>query len=349
VQADLGVGATHRGRRVPTARKLLLSEPGSAYLRIAEGCGRRCGFCAIPGIKGALVSETIDRVVADARWLSERFGVREINLVAQDLASFGTDRGPNEIFDLLRALDDQTDVRWFRLLYVYPLSLNRAVLEFIGSSRRFARYLDVPFQHADSDVLKAMRRGGGSLVAYLRHVRSIRRAIPGVALRTTLLVGHPGETERRFETLLEFIREAHFEWMGVFPYSREEDTPSARLSGRVPAPVSERRAVEAMDAFREARSLDSFRLGEVRDALVVEGASDGFLACRTETEAPEVDGQLYVPVKPGVRPGQMVRVRVDEAMDMDFKGELVDRGVGHGAIRTTVMGGVTVVPERRAR
>jgi len=322
ITTDYGLESREQTNGQPPSRRILLSEPGSAFLRISDGCDRTCAFCAIPAIKGALKSDPIERVVADARWLVDQFGIKEINLVAQDLAGFGADRGKNELLSLLRELETQTTAQWYRLLYVYPLSLSTQVLEFVGGARRFARYLDVPFQHASTGLLRKMKRGG-TQKAYLDHVREIRRLMPGVALRTTLLVGHPGETEHHFQTLLEFIEEVRFEWMGVFPYSREEGTASARMRPLVPEAVSERRAQEAMDTFRASRQLTSFGLGEIRDALVID-KHDNNLICRTETEAPEVDGVVYVPQKTGIVLGQLIRVKIDRAEDLDFVGESVD-------------------------
>jgi ribosomal protein S12 methylthiotransferase len=330
VMADMGVGALRvPGEPEMYRRRVLLSEPGSAFLRISQGCDRTCAFCSIPRFKGPLASRTIDQIVRDVDWLTSRFGVHEVNLVAQDLTSFGTDRGGSEFSRLLEALETRTSARWFRLHYIYPFGLTPGMLAFLAQARRFARYLDIPFQHGDDEMLRRMRRGG-TRTSFLDWIARIRSILPGVALRTTLIVGHPGEEERHFENLLSFVRQARFEWMGVFQYSTEESTASGRMPGKVHASVKARRAEAAMEAFREVRSVEAFRLGEERDALVVEEGGQGTLTCRTEREAPDVDGSVIVPTVPGVRPGRLVRITVEAAHDMDFSGRIVARSGPEG-------------------
>ena len=323
VVADMGIGLVRRpGEPEMYRRKVLLSEPGSAFLRISQGCDRTCSFCSIPKFKGGLVSKSVDQLVGDVQWLTTKFGIREINLVAQDLTAFGTDRGGNEFAALLQALEDRTTATWFRLHYIYPFGLTKPVLEFLAKSKRFARYLDIPFQHGDDEMLKIMRRGGTKRT-FLDHIRHIRETIPGVALRTTMIVGHPGEKEKHYENCVEFVREAKFEWMGVFPYSTEDSTASGKMTGKVKAQLKDKRAADLMEHFREVREVTAFGLGEVHDALVTEDLGDGMLGCRTEKQAAEVDGLIYVPARKGVQPGSLVRVRIDDADDMDFTGEIV--------------------------
>lgn len=323
VMSDMGMDR-FRGPGEPEMyqRKVLLSEPGSAFVRISQGCDRTCSFCAIPGIKGGLTSRAVESLVREVVALSTKHKVHEINLVAQDLTSFGTDRGKNEFLALLKALDEIESVRWFRLHYVYPFGLNKAMLEFLAQSKRFARYIDMPFQHGDDTMLKVMRRGG-SMRGNLEYIRQVREAIPGLALRTTILVGHPRETEGRFENLLSFLNDAAFEWLGVFPYSPEENTHSHSLKGRIPKQVQDDRVQQVMEVYRAARGLDAFRLGQMKDALVVEDDGGDDLVLRSETEAPEVDGLIRAPRVAGVKVGQLVKLRLLEDDDLDFRGEIV--------------------------
>jgi ribosomal protein S12 methylthiotransferase len=309
-------------------RKVLLSEPGSAFVRISQGCARTCSFCAIPGIMAGLTSRVVESLVREVRALSTKHKVHEINLVAQDLTSFGTDRGKNQFLALLQELDTIDTVRWFRLHYVYPFGLTRPMLEFVARSKRFARYIDMPFQHGDDTMLKVMRRGG-SMRGNLEYIRQVREAIPGLALRTTILVGHPRETERRFENLLAFLGEAAFEWLGVFPYSPEENTHSHGISGRIPKQVQDERVQRVMEVYRASRGLEAFRLGQVKDALVVENDGENELVLRSETEAPEVDGLIRAPRVDGVKAGDLVSLRLLEDDDLDFRGEIVSRPDNH--------------------
>lgn len=328
VCADMNIGTGRKpGEPEMYRRKVLLSEPGSAFLRISQGCDRTCAFCSIPKFKGGLVSKNVEQLVGDVNWLTSKFGIHEINLVAQDLTQFGTDRGGNEFADLLFNLEHRTQAKWFRLHYIYPFGLSKPVLEFLAQSKRFARYLDIPFQHGDDQMLKIMRRGG-TKKSFLEHIAQIRETVPGVALRTTMIVGHPGETEAMYENCVDFVREAKFEWMGVFPYSTEDGTAAARIPGKVHKKIKERRAADLMEHFREVREVECFGIGQVHDALVTEEAGEGMLACRTERQAVEVDGVVYVPKMDGVKPGSLVRVRIDEDEDMDFTGEIVEKIAG---------------------
>ena len=304
-------------------RQVLLSEPGTAFVRISQGCDRTCAFCAIPKIKGGLVSRNLESLVNEITILSTRFGVKEISLVAQDLTNYGTDEGRNQFLELMERLDEIKTVRWFRLHYIYPFGLTRRMLEFLGSSKRFAPYLDMPFQHGDDEMLKVMRRGG-SFSGNLKHIEEVRSAIPNVAMRTTMLVGHPRETKRRFENLISFIDEARFEWLGIFPFSPEEGTRSYELGGRVSRAASNTRVDEALSAYREARRTEVFGIGSAKDALVVEiDEETGEALLRSGTEAAEVDGVIRAPLVDGVKAGDLVRVHVLDDDDLDFTGSIV--------------------------
>jgi ribosomal protein S12 methylthiotransferase len=254
-----------------------------------------------------------------------RLGVREVNLVAQDPASYGQDLGDGtDLLALLRALDGVEEVAWFRLLYMFPFGLDERHLEVLAGSKRFCAYLDMPLQHSHREVLQAMRRPGDG-ARYLAHLKTIRERWPGVTLRTTFLVGHPGETEAHFQDLCRFVEQARVQWAGVFEYSLEEGTHSATLEQSVARRTAARRAKRLRELAEEARDLTPFRLGQVRQALVVE-QGDGFVACRTASEAPEVDGCVLTPPHAVARAGQFVQVRVEQADGFDFTGEIVGSG-----------------------
>lgn len=303
-------------------RSVLLGEPGSAFVKVAEGCDNRCAYCAIPLIKGPLASRTADEVVADAATLPA-LGVRECVLVAQDLTAWGRDR-PSAATSLVKLVERLLELpfRWIRLLYTYPMGLSDELLALMASEPRVASYLDVPFQHADARVLAAMgRRGSPTLL--MAEVDRLRSAVPDLVLRTTLLVGHPGEDAAAFRRLLAFVRRCRFEWLGVFPYSPEEGTAAALLPSRPRPSTARRRADEVMAVWREVRTTRAFGWDAPKDALVIEATGD-ILVCRSASEAPDVDGVILVRRVPAVataEPGDVISVRLLEEDDLDFLAE----------------------------
>jgi ribosomal protein S12 methylthiotransferase len=302
----------------------ILTTPGhSAYLKISEGCDHSCAFCAIPSFRGAQRSRPIDSIVEEARSLAAG-GVVELNLIAQDTTDYGSDRGDGtDAAGLLRALDGVDGLRWIRVLYAYPNRITEAFIEALSSSRRIARYLDIPLQHADADMLRAMRRGG-TAASHLKLTETLRHRVPGIALRTTFIVGFPGETDAQFETLCRFVRDAAFEHVGVFTYSEEKGTPAAALPDDVPAAVKEERRARLMEiqaafATRRNRAL----IGRTLEVMV-EGTheeSDLLLSGRTESQAPEIDGRVILTDAPRpLRAGEFVQVRIERADAYDLVG-----------------------------
>jgi ribosomal protein S12 methylthiotransferase len=301
-----------------------LATPGySAYLKISEGCDHTCAFCAIPSFRGVQRSRAIASIVEEARRLAAS-GVVELNLIAQDTTDYGTDlKDGSTAASLLAALDAVDGLRWIRVLYAYP---NRVTPEFIAAlatGRRIARYLDLPLQHADPQMLRLMRRGG-SADSHLRLLESLRAQVPGIALRTTFIVGFPGETEAQFAALCRFAEEAQFESLGVFTYSEEKGTPAAALADDVPEELKEerRRHLMRLQEGWSARRNQGF-VGRSVEVLV-EGAheeSDLLLTGRTERQAPEIDGRVIITDTPRLLyPGEFVRVRIDEAHPHDLVG-----------------------------
>lgn len=300
------------------------SMPGyTAYLKLAEGCDNRCAFCIIPKLRGPQRSRPIADLVEEAQALAES-GVVELNLVAQDLTAYGHDLpGRPKLHELLRALA-QVDVRWIRLHYAYPRSFPDELIEVMATEPKIARYLDMPLQHASDRLLRAMRRGSDS--AFLvRLLAKLRARVPGITLRTSLIVGLPTETEEDFELLATFVKEQRFERLGVFQYSDEEGTASFEMDGKVPKRTIERRWRELM-AIQKRISREQNRqlVGRTLEVLV-EGTSpetELLLVGRHQGQAPEIDGQVYV--NDGVAsPGELVTVEITEAHDYDLVGRVV--------------------------
>jgi ribosomal protein S12 methylthiotransferase len=310
------------GRRAAAGRHLL-SFPGSAYLKIAEGCGNRCSYCAIPLIRGPLASRPRARIVADARELLAS-GARELVLIAQDLASYGADaQSGGGLPGLLRDLLALPGEFWLRCLYIHPDHFPGQLLELAASDPRLLPYFDLPFQHASPSVLARMGRRG-SAESHLALIARIREALPRAVLRSTFLVGFPGESERDFQALLDFQRRAELDWAGFFTYSREEGTAAFNLGPRVPRKTAEvrRRHLEQAQQEITARRLER-HVGAELDVLIEEPVQGEPLALgRAYLQAPEVDGLVVVKAA-GLEGGRLCRVRIDRRNGVDLEGILV--------------------------
>jgi ribosomal protein S12 methylthiotransferase len=327
----------HRWLDVPT--RIRSTAPWTAYLKISEGCNHRCAFCAIPSFRGPHVSKPLKRILDEAATLAEQ-GVRELNLIAQDSTQYGYDLcGKPMLPALLRELSQVDGIRWLRLFYCYPSRVNAAVIEAIATTPKVCRYIDMPLQHADDEVLRAMRRPGTGR-GYLRLLERFRAASPDVAIRTTFIVGHPGETEEQFENLLRFVEAAQFDRVGVFEYSVEEGTPSAALAGRVPARVKRARRDRLMRLQQEISLARNRRwIDREMEVLVEEMRKRGneeigdntafphFLISpsphfhlavgRSFRDAPEIDGQVYL-TGTNAMPGAFITARITAARTYDL-------------------------------
>jgi ribosomal protein S12 methylthiotransferase len=302
-----------------TAPRVLSTPPWLAYVKISEGCDYTCSFCIIPTLRGRHRSRGVEDVVAEARALAAR-GVREIVLVAQDSTRYGLDHGVRDgLAYLLRRLGRVEGIRWIRVMYAYPSTLSDPILDAIASEEKVVKYVDIPLQHASAPVLKRMKRptGRGNLLGMIER---IRERVPGVAIRTSFIVGFPGETAEDFDLLLEFVDAAQFDNVGVFTFSDEEGTSSFDLPGRVPARVKESRRRKLM-ARQKRISLrrNRARVGE-RVEVLVEGPhpdSDLLLRGRLASQAPEIDGQVIL--NDGTaEPGTFVTGEVTEAHPYDL-------------------------------
>jgi len=302
--------------------RILVGAPHAAYVKIAEGCDHACAFCVIPKIRGRFRSRSLPSLLAEARRLAEA-GVKEVTLVAQDTTGYGADLGMEDgLADLLAALEKVEGIGWIRFLYAYPDVFSDRLIGVIRDSGKVCRYVDMPLQHASADVLRAMRRGG-SRAGLERMVERIRKGIPGVTLRTTFIVGFPGETRRDFLELKNFCRDMEFERMGVFAYSDEEDTAAHGLGPKVSARTAQRRRGVLMEQQEEIAAKQNRRLAGKEFKVLVEGPSeesDLLLQGRMESQAPEIDGVCLINDSDveGVAAGDFRIVRVTEAMGHDL-------------------------------
>ncbi|MEW6595404.1 MAG: 30S ribosomal protein S12 methylthiotransferase RimO [Thermodesulfobacteriota bacterium] len=305
-----------------------LSTPSHrAYLKVTEGCANRCAYCLIPSLRGGLRSRPLDDLLTEARSLAAA-GVQELTLVAQDLTAYGHDLGPGgpRLLDLLAGLLAATDIPWLRLLYLYPVRVTEALLRFMAANPRIVSYLDVPLQHVSSRMLKAMNRPYDHRQAQ-EVVRRIRRELPGAAIRTTLMVGFPGESEQDVEMLEAFLREFTLDHVGIFTYSNEEGCAAFGLPDQIEEEVKEERRERLMAVQREiSLARNTLRVGTVETVLVegVSSETDLLLEGRLASQAPEIDGCVYISA--GIcNPGEMVPVRITEAHPYDLVGEIEER------------------------
>jgi ribosomal protein S12 methylthiotransferase len=307
----------------------VLATPGyTAYIKIAEGCDHPCTFCIIQQLRGKFRSRRFESVVAEAERLA-RSGVREITLIGQDTTCYGEDFGLKDgLALLLEKLADIEDLRWIRFLYAYPNKITGRLLETIATHEKICAYIDVPLQHASSSVLKRMKRGGGADV-FLRSIEKMRRTIPGVTLRTSFIVGFPGETENEFEELCELVREAEFDWMGAFGYSDQEGANAFALDEKLPDREIERRRKHLMQIQRRiSKKRKKALIGQELDLLLegVSEESDLLLEGRTSMHAPEIDGKVFVnDVPEGLQPlpGEFYRCQITEAHDYDLVAKII--------------------------
>jgi ribosomal protein S12 methylthiotransferase len=308
--------------------RILATPKYTAYIKIAEGCDHPCGFCIIPQLRGKFRSRRFESVIAEAERLA-RSGVREVTLIGQDTTCYGEDFGLKDgLALLLEKLAGIEDLRWVRFLYAYPNKITGRLLETIAAHEKICAYVDVPLQHASASVLKRMKRGGGADV-FLLSIEKMRRTIPDVTLRTTFIVGFPGETENEFEQLCEFVRQAEFDWMGAFGYSDQEGAQASALDGKLPAREIERRRKHLMQIQRRiSKKKKKALVGKELDLLLegVSEESDLLLEGRTPRHAPEIDGKVFVnDVPEGLQPvpGEFYRCQITEAHDYDLVAKII--------------------------
>jgi ribosomal protein S12 methylthiotransferase len=306
-----------------TTPRVLATARSTAYVKIAEGCDHPCGFCIIPQLRGKFRSRRFESVVAEAERLA-RSGVREITLIGQDTTCYGEDFGLKDgLALLLEKLAAIEELRWVRFLYAYPNKITSRLLETIAAHEKICSYIDVPLQHASAQTLKRMKRGGGAEI-FLRTIEKARRTIPGVTLRTSFIVGFPGETEKEFEELCDFVRAAEFDWLGSFAYSDQEGATAYALDNKLSPKEIERRRKHLMQIQKGISRRKKKALRGKQFEVLLEGASEEselLLEARSEMHAPEIDGKLYIAdIAEGVtaKPGEFYRAEITETHDYDL-------------------------------
>nr|WP_321500360.1 30S ribosomal protein S12 methylthiotransferase RimO [uncultured Dethiosulfovibrio sp.] len=308
-----------------SGRKLLSASPWTRYLKVGEGCNTRCSFCTIPSIRGPLKSRSPEDLVQEALSMVEE-GAKELCLVGQDLTVYGLDlKGKPSLPLLLDMLEEALpEDLWMRLFYLHPSRVDRSLLERVLESPRIVPWLDVPVQHVDDRILRAMNRP--PVEAHIRELFKVGREMyPDFAFRTTLMVGFPGETEESFQSLLDFVEDVQFDRLGAFTYCAEEGTPAALMENQVPQEIKDARYAELMELQQEI-SLSRQRsfIGKVMDVLVEDvDEADGTRWGRSFRDAPEIDGLVAISDAEGVPPGQMVKVSISDASEYDLFGEIL--------------------------
>jgi len=307
--------------------RIITTEPHTAYLKIAEGCDNKCTYCAIPLIRGRLRSRPIEDIVNEAKDL-ESMGVKEINLIAQDTTRYGLDLyGEYSLARLVKELTKETNIPWIRLLYCYPDKITDELVEELRTNDRLLKYMDVPVQHISDKILLAMNRhGDGKTIRDA--LKRLRDNVPGITLRTTAMVGFPGEDEEDFAELCEFVKEFKFDRFGAFTFSPEEGTVAAELDGQVDEQVKQDRYDILMQTQLTAfEDKNEEKIGSIQTVLC-----DGFDTVaeihygRSYADAPDVDGRIYFKSKKRIAPGEFVDVLITEALDYDLVGEVVEKG-----------------------
>ena len=294
-----------------------------AYVKVAEGCQHNCAFCIIPAIRGPLRSRPIASVVAEVERLAEQ-GVKEINLIAQDLAAYGRDLNEDQLLPLLRELVKVDGIEWIRMLYVYPENISDEFLEFFATEPKLVKYLDIPMQHGSDAVLKRMNRDV-TRAQLIDTVKRVRATIPGMAVRTTVMVGFPGETDSEFLELRDFVKEMRFDHLGCFAYSQEEGTVAGRMPDQVDEDIKRERLDRVMSLQRSiSYDVQQEKVGRVFPVLVtgLSKESDLLFEGRLPIQAPEVDGVVYINDGPA-KPGTIQYVEISEAHDYDLVGHIV--------------------------
>lgn len=293
----------------------------TAYVKIAEGCDNNCTFCSIPIMRGKFRSRTMESILAEVAQLAEQ-GVKEISLIAQDSTNYGVDLYDGfKLPELMNKVSEIPGVEWVRLHYAYPGFFTEELMDTIASNTKICKYIDMPLQHSEDSILKRMRRPGRQRDSR-ELVNKIRERIPGVALRTSIIVGFPGETDEDFDRLCDFIREMKFDRLGVFTYSSEEDTPATRLPDHVPDEVKEWRANTLMEIQRQvSKEVSEKRIGDILEVLVerYDGRNDVFIG-RSQFDAPEIDGEVFISGQP-LSIGEIAKVRITHALEFDLAGE----------------------------
>ncbi|MEN8076244.1 30S ribosomal protein S12 methylthiotransferase RimO [Clostridioides difficile] len=303
--------------------RLLTTKQHTAYVRIAEGCNNFCTYCIIPKIRGKFRSRLEKNILDEVKLLVDN-GVKEIILIAQDLTDYGVDiYGKRMLHDLVRKISLIEGVEWIRLLYCYPEEITDELIEEIANNKKVVKYLDLPIQHISSKVLKQMGRRTNK-ETIINKIETLREKVPGIALRTSLIVGFPGETEEDFEELLSFLKDYKLENVGVFSYSQEEDTPAAKMDGQIEEEVKLERQKRLMAIQREiVKAQNKLKVNNIYDTII-DGNNGEYYIGRSYEMAPEIDGLIYIKKQKSLNLGDIVKVKITDIMEYDLMGEVLD-------------------------
>ena len=292
----------------------------SSYIKIADGCNYHCGYCIIPQLRGEYHSRTIENILDEAKELVAK-GVTEIDLIAQDTTSYGIDLyGKQALPQLLEELNKIEGLGWIRIMYAYPSQMSDELIDTIAKLDKVAKYIDLPLQHCNAEILKAMRR---PVMDYEALIKKIRDKIPDVAIRTAFIVGYPGETDKQFNELYEFVKRVRFDKMGVFEYSREKNTVSYSMTEQVPSKIKKQRHKKLMTLQQKiSREINESYVGKTIPCIVEGYTDDGVVLMRSEHDAPEIDGMVYASSDKPVVPGDIENVLIERADEYDLFGVL---------------------------
>lgn len=312
------------------SRRYLLTPSYSTYIKIAEGCNNRCSYCAIYKIRGRYRSRPVDSILKEVKDITAKKWLSELNIIAQDTTSYGKDiYGKYKLAGLLKKIVQLNRAHWIRLLYTHPRHFTDELINVISKEKSICKYIDLPIQHVSDRILRKMRRRI-TKSEMQKLIEKIRKRIPDAALRTSVIVGFPGETDREFKQLFEFIKETRFERLGAFIYSREEDTPAYEYKNQIPDAVKRKRLEKIMKLQQEiSRQINRQWLNKRLEVLIEEKNNDGLYVGRTQYDAPEVDGIVYVKAKEAMpasrqtKPGDFLKVKINDTMEYDLAGEAI--------------------------
>ena len=307
-----------------TAKRIISTPRHYAYLKIAEGCSNGCYYCAIPLIRGPHRSRPMESCIEEAKWLAEE-GVKEVIVVAQDITRYGEDiYGENKLAQLIQNISEIEGIQWIRLMYAYPERLGDDVIKVMAENPKVLHYLDLPIQHINDRVLKSMNRKGGSEII-MSAINRLRRAIPDITIRTSIITGYPGESEEEFRQLYDFVKEIRLERLGCFAYSEEEGTVAAKMENQVPVEERQRRADKIMELQTEImaekqRHLVGKDLWVICDDF---DSENGLFVCRSVYDAPEIDGEVYLDADSDIQIGDIKKVHITQSDIYDLYGEII--------------------------
>lgn len=313
-----------KSRLALTGERIISTLPFFAYLKIAEGCSNCCTYCAIPSIRGPFRSVSMEEVLKEATWLSEN-GVTELIVIAQDSTKYGFDiYGESKLPELLNKLCEIDSLKWIRVLYCYPERITDELIDVISKQEKIVKYMDIPIQHSDENILKSMNRSGSAL-ELKNLINKIRLKIPDVTIRTTVITGFPGETEEQFNSMAEFIKEMQFDRLGAFAYSEEEGTKAATFENQIDEEIRAHRA----DIIMQQQQLISENKNQKKIGETLESVVEGFdkwgecYFGRTQSDAPDIDGKIFFTSDRNLEIGQYVKVKITDSLDYDLIGEVI--------------------------